>query len=354
MAVEIKAYTLTSARLRKGFCYNLQVNEQGFLVPSAGEGGVFFSNCFDSACSQNDWGRLQLKIAGENVVGYRVLVTARNQAPEELDGLLQGDELTVFQKLELFGTPSARVVENLPDLELSGVRGRYLWFALELVGGEGTQVEGGVLYTPGDSFEEYLPQVYSGNSFLRRYLSIFSSIYLDLERSVGDYPRQIDLATADERMLPVLADWLGVRELCEFLPPHKLRRFLGRSFALNQQKGTAWVLRQLVGILTEAIPAIAERVFFPQSNPVYDSLYGDSPHCFTVLLFQEPTQEEYFQLEHLIELYKPLCARANLVVATRGNALDTYTYLGINAMLCEELPGMLGSGAGMGNNVVLA
>ncbi len=70
---------------------------------------------------------------------------------------------------------------------LDGQTGRYFWLWLEVTGG-GT-LENLRVYVPGDNFFRTFQRAYQiDDAFLRRYLSIFYTMYQDLQKETDSIP----------------------------------------------------------------------------------------------------------------------------------------------------------------------
>ena len=127
---------------------------------------------------------------------------------------------------DLFG-PAVGTGEDI----LLDLTGRYLWLALELIAGgsEGPRVECVSLRMGGDHMVDYLPSIYQGQDFTYRYLSIFNSLFQDMEKDIYDLPRKLETDITDEDMLSFLAKWLclekegGAERLRELIPAERTR-----------------------------------------------------------------------------------------------------------------------------------
>src|SRR6266566_1525260 len=131
---------------------------------------------------------------------------------------------------------------------------RYLWLRVRLSTidvartPELIQVEA---ETPGDSYLQYLPAVYSRDpanaAFLDRFLELARSQLGDLEASIDGLPQLYDPATAPAAALQWLAGWLGFdvpEQLLDGTHPELIRRFLERLPWLVKRRGTAAGLRE--------------------------------------------------------------------------------------------------------------
>ncbi|MEG1972791.1 MAG: phage tail protein, partial [Oscillospiraceae bacterium] len=218
-------------------------------------------------------------------------------------------------------------------------------------------IQGGELFTPGDAFEEYLPQIYQSDGFFRNYMSIISSMYLDLERKIEEYPKILDIETTDAEMLPVLAGWIGLGDICKFVSGETLRNFLREGFWLNRNRGTIPCISRVVELFTGNKPTIVERYrFFKEPTPyskIFSKIYGSDNDCFTVILFCPLGIEDCPRLKYLVELFAPAKTTVRILLAQDMIFLDSGIYLDKNARLVGPADGILGEKQKMDTNAVL-
>lgn len=148
----------------------------------------------------------------------------------------------------------------LPQRGLEGLirgRSRYFWLGARLRS-EGLtsprleQIR--VSYDP-ETYIRHLPAIYRRQDYLPRglrdersrpeleaLLSLFESVYCDVEALIRDLPRYFDPGTAPEGWLPWLAGWLAL-ELPEEWAPDRKRRAIADAFAAYALRGTREGLR---------------------------------------------------------------------------------------------------------------
>lgn len=90
--------------------------------------------------------------------------------------------------------------------------GRYLWLALELgaTGSQAPAIRSLALRMEGDHMVDYLPAIYQGQDFTYRYLSIFNSMFQDMESAIDSLPRLFDLESAPPELLEYLVNWVRI------------------------------------------------------------------------------------------------------------------------------------------------
>lgn len=149
------------------------------------------------------------------------------------------DVISVTEKLAAFKRASAVKFINKGDVLLYDVEGRYLWICIEMQGGTGNSVGNIKVYTKGDFIMDAFPEIYrQRNGTLHRYLSIFSSIYNDMEEEMDKLPMLLEPEKAPVYMLPVLAGWMGLDVSGGFLRENTLRKLVKEAYSLVKKRGT--------------------------------------------------------------------------------------------------------------------
>lgn len=240
-----------------------------------------------------------------------------------------------------YGTPEP----SGTDCWLSGT-GRYLWVAFELTatGACMPSVTALHLRMGGDHMLDYLPSIYRGDDFTRRYLSIYNSMFQDMEDAVEALPRQLDAASASDEMLGCLAQWVCI-EPGEKDVRARIRTALGDFESMYTVEG----VKRSVYRLTGRMPLIIEHFSVDPNradcrNPVlYRKLYGDNPYRFFILLdenaFASRDRMEWFlaRMQDLI----PAGTELELVMLKQCVQLDWHTYLGVNSRVGSYIPAVI-------------
>ncbi len=124
-----------------------------------------------------------------------------------------------------------------------------------------------VLY-PRESYLRYLPAIYQENpigqedpvsrDFLERFLSIFETVFYDLETRIYDIYKYFDPDMIDSTdFLNWLASWLNIAVEDEWDDTIK-RRFIRNAYMLYKQKGTLSGMEKLIETYTGKKPLIRE------------------------------------------------------------------------------------------------
>jgi len=368
MASLIHQYDIGRNRLVRAFRDGFELTPSGVLRAEEGTGRhVLILNHLDSAVPDNEWGRLVFRTEGQNEMVLIVRAMASNELSflrerEEMsyDAFFRDRKVPLMDKERLFVASGAAKFVDSRDVLLYGQRGRYLWIWIELLSEGKMELSDLRVFMPGDNFAGTFPEVYRGNGdFFRRYLSIFSTLYYDLQRTVDSLERYLDTDTAPKELLPVLAGWLGLELDGNFLDEIHLRRLLKIAFPLIKVKGTRQAIEGILGVFLDEPAYIVEQGLLEEGQSaddrvVYSQLYGDNPYGFTILINRPADEKLHSQLRYLINQFKPARSRVNIVFLGDGGSMDSFCYLDVNARLFQTGSGRLDESAGMNGMIYLS
>lgn len=246
---------------------------------------------------------------------------------------------------------------NAPDMLLHDLCGRYIWLcvALHPAGDCDCELTGLRLELPRRLFTSYFPEIYHGNDFFDRYIAVFQSLFLDVERLVDRVPALLDYRTTPEENLPYLAGWLGYENEGGLFSPLQLRRLIERIDLFQGAKGTRRAMEEIILLYTGIRPRIVEHFQWAGAGlsaahtAVNERLYGESADHFCVIL--DLTGKKLAvgeqELERLIEDYSVLGTRHRVVYLDTCSRTDTHCYLDINSALSvPEVASMDGTSFG--------
>lgn len=244
----------------------------------------------------------------------------------------------------LFGPPAAHSGDFL-----AGRSGRYLWLMAELVssGVENPFLHSLTLWLDGDHMADYLPALYQGDDFTRRFLSVFNSMVLDLEARIDALPGLLDWAQAEGALLRGLAAWVCLDG--ERVDEERLRAWIPTALDDFEQMYTVEGVRRTVERLTGRRPILIEHHRMDPNDPscinpaVHRRLYGDDPFRFFVLLDEDSFPSRDRMEEFLVQMEGriPAGLSLELVLLKRCVQLDWHTYLGINSVVGSYTPAAL-------------
>lgn len=318
------------------------------LDPGRASTGVYCLAAVDSGEKGFRWGRAAVEADLPPDTALRLYARAADGRDwggwPDLDvGIrtLEGDPLPALR--EIFGPPVSERCDCLLPCA-----GRYLWLMLELTatGAQAPVVRKLRLWMRGDHMTDYLPAIYQGEDFTRRFLSIFDSMYTDMDRSIDALPGQMDYRHADGELLRYLASWVCVEgEVDEGALRERIASALPDCEDLYTVEGVRRSVRRLTGrdpILIEPFQVSPNR---PDCrDPVlYRRLYGEDPYRFFVLLPEDTFsgQREREQFQRDMEEVIPAGMSMQMIQLKPCVQLDWHTYLGINARIGGYVPAVL-------------
>lgn len=338
-------FSMGKPQLEKALYNGMTLREDGTVVSGTGEGP--FSCMFDvldSGVEDCAWGRLRLRLTlPENGVCY-LYAAACNEADQR--AYLMDPKVSFTEKKRCLSGIRCLRFTNRQDVLLYEIEGRYLWIAVEVIGG-GAAFSDVKVYVPGDSFMEVFPEVYrEKNSFFHRYLSIYSAIYDDFQDELERRADLLDAGKAPEKLLELFLKWIGIDVNSGYLEEECLRRLLQEAPTLIRYKGSAKCIRLLCRLFLGEEPTILERGLMKRygegiQQEVYDSLYGDDPYDVTLLLAAGVEEQKKKQLLHLLEQFKPVRSRLRILFTENSGVLDEHTYLDWNAVVFSREEGRM-------------
>lgn len=241
---------------------------------------------------------------------------------------------------QLFGPPMGESGDCLLRRE-----GRFLWLMLELTatGTVSPEIHALRLWMGGDHMTDYLPAIYQQEDFTRRFLSIFNSMYSDMERAIDDLPGRMDYEHAQGELLRYLACWVCV-EGTE--GDEALRERVRTALSDYEDLYTVEGVRRSVRRLTGKEPILIEHFQVSPNRPdcrdpeLYRRLYGEDPYRFFILLPEDTfsSQRERQQFQRDMEKVIPAGLSMQMVQLRPCIQLDWHTYLGINSRLGGYVP----------------
>jgi phage tail-like protein len=234
---------------------------------------------------------------------------------------------------------------NPQDALILSANGQYLWLRIELLSDQRSApvVHSLQVYFQRTSYLRYLPAVYqedeASRAFLERFLSLFETLFYNVEVKIGQIARLFDPLATPEAFLPWLAQWLAA-SFDENWPAEKQRQFLRQAATLYKARGTRRGFEEMIALFTGEKPIIFE--FFqlqciqdPELRKVFEQVFGSDPFHFCVLLkpTQIRTEREYFAVKRIVESDKPAHTHAGVRWLQLWFYLNMHTYLGINTYL---------------------
>ncbi len=336
---------------QRGYLENLVCTEHGIQLSKIGQKGVFFSRVLDSGEKEMMWHRMTCEIpvfrAGVHFWMYCADVTEViwNGTVTSFEEILYS-ELTAAEKRKILKPFLKKEFLNETDVLLHDIKGRYIWFCVEVYSGqeENVGIENIFLYFPATNWLQYLPSVYEKNrdsaAFLDQYLSIFQSVYDDFNQKFENSTALLEPAVTEMDFLQFMAGWLDIVNT-NIWSEDKLRRLVKMAPSLFRKRGTRQGLMEVIELFTGEPPLIVEqwqiREYRQNSDKkeFLDQLYGKDENVFLILIKEEycSGKREQEALLSLIQSVSPAHMEVRLVALRQYMILGEHTYLGVNSGL---------------------
>ena len=337
--------------------------KNGILVSqNNGENGIYISGAFDSGQPETVWHRLRIdmSIPGGAVVNVRLYASdtseiwvpssmGNNRVKADINDYIYDENIDMNRKIDMLDYIGSKKYENMDDLLMFNLKGRYLWICFEIINyeKERVKIKSVKIEFPRVSFVDYLPDIYKEDekedSFLARYLGIFQSMYVDLEDRIDNTPIQFDTEKTNKDFLRWIADWMSIKNV-SIWGENKLRTLIKEAVSIYKMKGTKHSIAKIVKEYTGVEPIIVEQ-FDVKDNDCYrkqqkqiENLFGDNGYVFSVLVGNRyiPDTEDYVELLRVIKSVSPIDAICNLVVLSDNIYLDYHCYLGMNSYIAQN------------------
>ncbi|MGN1180530.1 MAG: phage tail protein [Suilimivivens sp.] len=367
MKSEPKYVNYAGAYLKKGQ-YEGMESYQDCALRGEGSGSfLYIAPVFDSGEEANTWQSLHLDGTFHDC---KLEVVA---AASELDyrDFLEDTQVGLQEKEELIRSMNGVRKVNTTDLLLTDLQGRYLYLLFKVSGQMECEfcIHMATVEFPKNSFLEYFPEVYqTEDDFFERYISIFQSMYMDVEREIDKLPMRMDYEKAEFSDLMQLAEWIGmdeilVQEAVREGETKKLRKLIGHANEIQSAKGTKKSLKLVLQILYNKDFQILEYFKWyeylenrPEELTLYQKLYGKDSSCLTILI-EEKGGKEYSEAERksmrkVVSRMIPLGMDCNLIFLHGSSHMDTHCYLDHNSRLAS-LAAANANGMELYGNVIL-
>lgn len=330
--------------------------------PKTGDNGVYISAPFDSMERGTVWHRLRMNLDIPSSAICRLRAYA-SDTPEisiysvetgntdrvDFNEYLADDSTNISSKIDMFDYLGAKAFDNPSDILLSSLKGRYLWICIEIISYEKEKVSISSMKIefPQISFVDYLPEVYrqgeKEDSFLSRFISIFQSMYVDLEDTIDFIPVKFDPERTTKEFLSWMAEWLSVKDASVW-GEKRLRHLLKESVKIYKMKGTRRAVAKIVQEYLGIEPIIVEQfdikdnMYYEGQKETVEKLFGDNGYVFTVMIPETYVKdtETYVEIMRIINSVKPIDSICNLVILNDQIHLGQHCYIGINSFITKN------------------
>lgn len=307
-----------------GFAEHIDYTDNGLSLRSDASGnGWYHSRVIDSQEAGKKWSRAEMKsILPLNTSAAITFYASESNSIRHdqniipVEKLLTGSALTQQQREALFPPYSAMRFQNMQDMMLSQLEGRYLWFSVQLQG-EGSnlpQVQQIRIWLDSSDWLSYLPEVYQEDAqsadFTARFLGIFQNLHEEMTEKIRTLPVCYDPECTSRDFLEWMACWIGLQDN-NIWSDAQLRKLLQCGADLFRRTGTVGMLREITEIYTGFNPIIIENFLAPDIKSAVQAWrtgkYPRQPFGFTVILPADAvkTQSQHKALLQILTQYKP-------------------------------------------------
>lgn len=221
---------------------------------------------------------------------------------------------------------------------------------------------------PTSSYLNYLPAIFSEDSFLGQFLLAFEQVLTGVDAATGEPqqgleeiianlsklfdPSTINTLIADEKTLKDFLQWLAgwtALSLRADWDTGQQQRFLAQIVPLYRRRGTRENLAELLKIYTGLLPIIEEAPDRPFQIGVNSTVYstlnantaqigGGIPHYFRITAYMGSSTSEELERQRLIiralvDLQKPAHTYYDLTVLTDTMQIGRRSTVGVNTLL---------------------
>lgn len=343
------------------------------VIPTLENGAcVMITGSVDSTEHNFCWRNLQIDAElGDNIIMQVSAYASDNTAVSidgrtvELDSFLMDGSVDAATRLEAVSGLFRPLFSNCFDGPID-LHGRYIWIKLDFVILERREliINKLKLQTKGEQMVDYLPSVYreedGENGFLTRFLSIFDSIFFDMDTAIDRLSQSLDYRIAEGDLLRYLSEWLCIEDVA-YISEDRLRQRIRNTAEeyrfIGVKRGLISWIEDEYGVTPNIIEyySVDKLVHEGRDKEVYHRLFGDNPYKFFVLLpektFSDTHEANLFmeKLKHRIPAYTE-----PEVIMTRNNTiLEKHTYLGVNSVLSGYSYANTDVGTRISNEIIL-
>ena len=123
-----------------------------------------------------------------------------------------------------------------------------------------------------------------------------------------------------------------------------MRSLLKIAPQLMLNKGTRWAVETAVKLFVPEEVYLVERNLLVEDQRHSAGLYGETLFDFTVMVGRKMDEKLRLRLQFLIDQFKPVRSRYQIVFLEECGGLDAFTYLDVNGTVLQNSTGTLDDG----------
>lgn len=356
MVKELHAYKIRANRYKKSFISGFSVNGGRLVTEPEEFRHVLILDRIDGSEEDAAWGRLRFNYKMEEDMVLTVYAIARNE--RDIEKKLFDEEIDVMDKRKMLEINDAIKKVNASDVLLFSQTGRYLYVMIEVLGYGTAEIDSMMITNTDDLIMDTMPEIYSDNDFMRRYLAVFSSMLQDFQEKIIHVDELLDVEKAPKEFLPYLAGWMGLDVSGDFLEEDRLRLLVKEAYMLNKMKGTRAAFERLTEIVLNEKAIILEKNVLREHSQIedsktYNSLYGSQPYDVTMLIKTYVPENQKSQLVFLLNQFKPVRCRLLIRFLDSSGEVDKHAYMDMNAYVFDYASASLDSRQGSDDMILL-
>ena len=363
---EYHKYSIKQNRFKRSFLSGFEINGDKLRCKKEVYRRIFVCDSIDGIEDGALWGRFHGDWKLDEDMVVTVFAAASdfkdirwNEEQINIEEMLKNPDIKSEEKIGFLESLGAKRQINLKDILLYELEGRYLYLLIEVKGiGEG-ELGNFFVNNQGDFFLDTFPEVYREyGSFFHRYMSVFSSIYMDFQEKIDDVASLLDIDTAPVQLLPIFCSWMGLDVSGDFLTEERLRTLVREAYQLNRTKGTRDTLLRVCEIVLGEKPVILEKNVFrehtqAENAELYEGLYGKGIFDVTLLIHTYVPENQKSQLMFLLNQFKPVRSQLKVKFLDQKRSMDEHVYMDMNAQVMDTQGVALDDRAGLDGNIML-
>lgn len=358
---------------RRALLYNLMIRDHAVVTDGTKKDtAVIVTGSADSGEYDFIWRNMLIDATlGENIImkvsayAANTTVVALDERPIELDSFLCDDSVSAKERLETLSGLFTPIFTNCFDAPVN-LRGRYIWLKIEFVMLESRELEFRKikLLLSGERMVDYLPELYreedGENGFLARFLSIFDSLFFEMDDRIASLGHSLDYRIAEGQMLRYLGGWLDIEDsayLSDEVLRKKIKDAISDHRRIGVKRGISEWIRHEYGCEPNIIEFfdVRDMIYNSKDRETYGRLFGDNPFKFFVVM-----PEGVFASQHDANMFMqrlkkriPAHTEAEVVVAKQRVILEDHTYLGSNTLLSDYSHASMDAGSVISHDIIL-